>query len=194
MFDKICNWLRSRGVCPDAQDALLLRQHSSAMGIPRGRVIMPQGRPVDHLYFLNSGIVRLFRLHEGRDMTLDFISAGEFVSTAVYVLNRQPSPCGLETMTDIGGLIWNRGDLLTFQREVSVAGQIEQALLDRLLNWNQEREMDVMSLTPEARYEKLLRLSPQVVQQVPQRYIASFLGIHADSLSRIRAKLSRKRS
>jgi CRP-like cAMP-binding protein len=154
---------------------------------------MKQGKPVEHLYFLNEGMVRLYRMHDRMDKTLDFVSWNEFVSTAVYVFNGVPSPCALETLTDVDALYWEKEDLIAIKEKTSCGGQIETILLEKLLAWNQDREIDIMTLTPEERYLKLIDKQPDVVREVPLKTIASYLGVHQDSLSRIRKKLSRSK-
>lgn len=162
------------------------------LNIPKGTIIMPQGKPVEHLYFINSGIVRLLRQGKESDTTIDFVPELEFASTVIYILNEQPSPCALETLTDIEALYWSKEDVLELRGMISATEAIEKVMLERLLSWNQDREVDVLNLTPEERYLKLMDIYPEIIQEVPLKYIATYLGIHQDSLSRIRSKVSRK--
>ncbi len=192
MFEKVCNWFREHGILLSNEEANYLKENTKEIIIPKNTIIMSQGKSVDRLFFLNEGIVRLYRLHNDIDSTIDFVSWNEFVSSVFYIVNRQPSPCALETLTEIKALYWDREEILTIMKEVKCAGKIENTLLEILLNWTQDREIDRMCLTPEERYLKLIKSHPSVVQQIPQKYIASFLGIHQDSLSRIRKKISRQ--
>jgi CRP-like cAMP-binding protein len=192
MFNPIKAWLKSYNIVPTEEDKAIIKKHTHQISIPKNTIIMKQGRPVERLYFLNSGIVRLYRVQDEIDQTIDFVSWKEFVSTAVYVFNQRISPCALETLTPVEGFCWEREDLFVIKEQTSCGAKIEEALLDRLLNWTQDREIDIMSLTPEERYIKLLDAQPSVVQGVPLKIIASYLGIHQDSLSRIRKKYSRR--
>lgn len=192
MFTNICAWLLNRGIRISPEDHTIFREYTRESKIAKHTLILQQGKPADRLFFLNSGIVRLFKIHNGTDLTVDFISGREFVSTAIYVQNQLPSPYGLETLTEINTLEWGRNDLLLFEESTTSCDKIKAAMLDRLLNWTQERETDIMTLSPEERYVKLMDLQPDIIRSVPLRYIASYLGIHNDSLSRIRKKLSEK--
>lgn len=193
MYEYALNWLANRGIYPSANDARLFKAHTRLLHIPKNTVIMAQGKPVEHLYFINSGVVRLLRYTGDTDTTLDFVPQREFASTVFYIRNGQMSPCALETLTDVEALYWSKEDVLSMLAAAESSAAIENAMLDRLLNWKQDREVDVITLTPEEQYKKLLRDLPEVVMQVPLKYIASYLGIHQDSLSRIRNKVSRKR-
>jgi len=191
MFEKVCSWLRSYGIRISPGEEQVLAARTRRTTIEKNTIIMQQGKSVDRLYFLNSGTVRLLRVHNTTDITIDFISWNVFVSTVVYLVNREPSPCALETLTETDAFYWELEDLLYLKEHTKVVSAIEQALLSRLLNWNQDREMDILSMTPEERYIKLMNTQPDVIRDVPLKFIASYLGIHQDSLSRIRHKLAR---
>jgi CRP-like cAMP-binding protein len=192
MYQALKKWLSSYNITTTEADKKILKDHTRQIFIPRNTVIMKQGKPVERLFFLNDGIVRLYRIQNKTDKTIDFISWNEFVSTAVYVFNKVPSPCALETLTDVNALYWEEDDLLAIKEKTTCGKQIEEKLLDKLLTWNQDREIEIMTLTPEERYLKLIDTQPDVVRDVPIKIIASYLGIHQDSLSRIRKKLSKK--
>lgn len=166
----------------------VLMRHTELRHIPKGSVIMPQGRPVRDLYFINSGLVRLYSKVGDTDTTIDFVPEHEFASTLIFILNQQPSVYALDTLTDVTALHWSRETVLYLREKVSCAPAIEAVLQVRLLNWIQERELDVLNLSPEARYRKLFETLPGVTRQVPLKYIASYLGIQQESLSRIRRK------
>lgn len=191
-FHLINQWLKDHRVPVTHADRKLLMRHSSLLRIPKGSVMMAQGKKVTDLYFINKGMVRLHSLVAGEDTTIDFIPEHEFASTVIYILNQHPSVYALDALTEVTALHWTREDVLYLREKVSCAAALETALQLRLLTWIQERELDVLNLTPEQRYEKLFDTYPEVVQQVPLRYIASYLGIHQDSLSRIRNKRARR--
>jgi CRP-like cAMP-binding protein len=192
MFDKIESWLNDHqiGICDEEKE--FLKKHTRITTIPKHTIIMNQGMPVERLFFLNEGIVRLFRRGTNTDTTLDFVTGNRFVLTAIHVLSKQVSPCALETLTEVSVLYWELEDIITMKENTKSAHDIEKVSIEKLLQWNQDREIDIISLTPEERYLKLLSNQPTIIQHVPLKCIASYLGIHQDSLSRIRKKLSRK--
>lgn len=192
MLTHICDWLLQRNIRVGSEDFNIFREHTRETKIPRNTIILQQGKPAPKLFFLKSGIVRLYKIHEDTDLTVDFISGHEFVSTAIYVLSQLPSPYGLETLTETDALEWDRKDLLLFEENITISEKIKGAMLERLLNWTEERDTGIMTLSPEERYVKLMDTQPDIIRSVPLRYIASYLGIHSDSLSRIRKKLSEK--
>jgi CRP-like cAMP-binding protein len=192
MFDSIREWLHQCNVSFSEEEKSLIKKCTGAGVIPRNTVFVPQGKPATKLYFLNKGIVRLYRVQQNTDITIDFISAGEFISSAIYVLNEAPSPCAMEALTDVEILYWERKDIITIKSNSPNAALLENALLERMLTWNQNREVNFMTLSAEERYINLMEQQPDIIRYVPLKYVASYLGIHQDSLSRIRKKIMQR--
>ncbi len=191
-FSNFLDWLQSRHIYPSLADLSFLKQHTTYKRFQKNTIIMKQGRVVSEFYYVNSGIARLFVKHNNEDTTIAFISAPQFASTIHYLLNGQPSPLAIETCTEIKALQWTKADILAFKEQTNFGNKMEQAFTETLLNWNFEREMSRVIHGPEERYRMLLQSDPLVAQQVPLKFIASYLGIHQDSLSRIRNRLLRK--
>ncbi len=192
MLENVCHFFRERDIILTAADkelALALTRHKK---LPKHSILMQQGKPVRRLYFLNSGIVRLFRIHNNNDYTLGLVSGREFVATPLYIQYEKPSSCALEALTDLDVLEWDRDALLSLKQNLSKAHIMEMALLDRLLTWVQDGQIDAICHTAEERYQRLMKEQPELIAQLPLKYIASYLNIHQDSLSRIRKAASGK--
>lgn len=191
-FDKVCAYLQVRGIYLSTDEIRMISSVTVNKFIPKHTIIMHQGKKVNKLFFLNQGIVRLFRVHEGNDYTLGLISVNDFLSTPLFLLNGAPSNCALESLTDIDVLEWSRADVVAIKQQVPKAYEIEQAIMHRLLIWLQDMQIDAVCLTAEDRYHKMLHDQPEVVKAIPLKYIASFLGVHQDSLSRIRKQVNQR--
>ena len=191
-FKKVCDYAQRRGVLFTRTEFNTIRSHTTQELLPPRTVIMEQGKVVKTLYFLNSGIARLYRLHNGVDYTLGIVSVNDFLSTPLYLLNRELSSCALESLTEIDVFIWDRQTVEIMKQQIPRMYDMELAIMDRLLNWIQDSQIDAVCMTAEERYQKIMVEQPEVIQQVPLKYIASLLGIHQDSLSRIRKTLGQK--
>lgn len=66
--------------------------------------------------------------------------------------------------------------------------KLGRKLMESFLIEKEERIIDQLSLTAQMRYSKLLKCYPEIIQNVPVKYIASYIGIQPESLSRIRKK------
>lgn len=192
LYDKLLQFTKNRGFTFNIDECNMVRSFTSYKKVKAHSILMEQGKPVKKFYFLNSGIVRLFRVHNGVDYTLGIVSTNDFVSTLLYLANGSPSSCALETLTETELLEWGKAEVTAIKSQLNRAQELEMAIIDRLLNWLQDHQIDAVCLTAEERYQKLMEQQPEVIRTIPLKYIASYLGIHQDSLSRIRKIVSRK--
>jgi CRP-like cAMP-binding protein len=190
-FQKICSYAQQRNIVFTLEERAQIASNTEHYTLPPYTELMAQGKPVQKLYFLNRGIARLYRIHDGNDYTLGIVSGNDFVSTPLYLFNGAISSCALESLTEVEVLVWDKPTALSLKSTISKMYDMELAIMDRLLNWIQESQVDAVCMTAEERYQKMLREQPEVIQSIPLKYIASLLGIHQDSLSRIRKVVSR---
>ncbi len=142
---------------------------------------------VEHnVYFVVSGIVEAGMIANKEDKIIEFVFPNEFTSSFSSLLSQQPSDVYLTCLTDCEIQIITFSKLREDSKTSLAASQfyiqsIEKAYLQRA-----KREKDFLTLSAEERYLKLVETRPEVIQQIPVFRIAKYLGIHPDSLSRIR--------
>lgn len=185
-FEPVLNWLHSRNIELNRREMSLIRQYTILRTAKAKEILMAQDETVHKFYFLNSGIVRLFRIEEGNDHTLGLVNSRDFLSAPQLVFSNWISTCGLETLTDAELLEWDSNALHTIKKYAPELYKIELAQMMRLLDWVQQNQIEMICFPAEKRYQLLLERQPEVLLNIPLKYIASFLGIHTDSLSRIR--------
>ncbi len=191
-FENVCRFAQQCGVLFTPDEFKRISAHTQHRVLPPHTVIMEQGKVVNALYFLNAGIARLYRIEKGVDHTLGIVSTNYFLSTPLYLQNDQLSSCALESLTEIDVLVWNKENALSLKRTIPKMYAMELAIMDGLLTWLQDNQIDAICMTAEERYKKIMETQPEVIRQVPLKYIASLLAIHQDSLSRIRKTFGQK--
>ncbi|QRQ61607.1 Crp/Fnr family transcriptional regulator [Sphingobacterium multivorum] len=171
------------------ESAVKLEQVSTKITAKRNSLLIEQDKIQKNLYFLASGLARVYYETANRQITLDFVSpGGTLISMNSYV---HDTP-GYENI-----------DLL----EDSVVYQIDQKQLFDLYesdiaiaNWGrkmaelefikaEQRTMSKLFNTAQERYAELLQKYPQYIQRIKLGYIASYLGVSQVTLSRIRANI-----
>ncbi|HAK31471.1 MULTISPECIES: Crp/Fnr family transcriptional regulator [Sphingobacterium] len=171
------------------ESAVKLEQVSKKITAKRNSLLIEQDKIQKNLYFLASGLARVYYETANRQITLDFVSpGGTLISMNSYV---HDTP-GYENI-----------DLL----EDSVVYQIDQKQLFDLYesdiaiaNWGrkmaelefiktEQRTMSKLFNTAQERYAELLQKYPQYIQRIKLGYIASYLGVSQVTLSRIRANI-----
>jgi CRP-like cAMP-binding protein len=152
----------------------------------RKQVITVAGQQENNLYFVTSGVQRVFYLDEqGREATILFTYAPSFGGVINSLLLRQPSKYYYETLSNSSFLQLSFQQLETIMKSrPSVEAFIRKALsisLSGLL----ERIVDLQCLGSEEKFRKLLQRSPHILQLVPHKYLASYLGMDATNFSKL---------
>lgn len=144
------------------------------------------GEIENHVYYIVSGIVEVGLFADKEDKIIEFVFPGEFTSSLSSLLSQQPSDVYLKCITDCEIQIITFSKLREASKTSLAASQfyiqsIEKAYMQRV-----KREKDFLTLSAEERYFKLIETRPEIIKQVPVFRIAKYIGIHPDSLSRIR--------
>ena len=180
-------FLQSTGFV-SAQQAPEIAAHFVPKRLEKHDFLLREGQVCDEYLLLDSGLVRAFANDpDGHDVTTGLYTGGQLVFEVASFFNRTPSQENMQALTATAGwgityqqfnaLFHARPEFREFGRSVLVKGLA--ALKGRMLA--------MITETAAARYQKLLREQPQLVQQVPLKYLASYLGVTDTSLSRIRA-------
>lgn len=152
--------------------------------------ILSVGEVETCIYFLNRGLVRKFvPTGEEKSISIGFFFENSFFSDYNSFLTGSPSFYSIEALTEIEILKINRENLFNLYEKynsINTLGRIvTQNFFLEVLNYM----TDSISLSGEERYKKILAVNPEFIQQVPVKYLSSFLGLHPNSLSRIRSKV-----
>ena len=155
--------------------------------LPAKSLLVKEGALAKKLFFIEAGCCRCwFVTDEGKEVTMNFGFEGSFVSSMETLLSAQPSWYSVETLEPT---VAYSIPLRKFQELKASSGEWQTAygqyIESRLLHY-QQLFIARLKDKPATRYRALLRQHPEIIQRVPQHYIASFLGITAVSLSRIR--------
>ena len=148
------------------------------LSIPSKTILLKEGNVADKLY--------LCFYYEGKDITFQFFFEGDFVASFDSLYKRQPSLFFLESIEPTEVFVIKRDDFYALIETVpSLKKYYEEKLIERFHVY-QQLFLSRIKNTPRQRYEELLREYPNIIQRVPQHYIASYLGVTSVSLSRIR--------
>lgn len=156
------------------------------LSIPSKHLLLEEGTVADKLFLIKKGCLRLFFYNDGKDISFQFFFEGDFVASFDSMYNCEPSLYSLGSIEPSEILVVQRDDFFNLIENDSKARQFfEQALINRFHVY-QTLFLSRIKNTPQQRYEELLKNFPNIIQRIPQHYIASYLGITSVSLSRIR--------
>lgn len=148
-------------------------------------VLSTEGVVEKHLYFVLEGVQRAYFVgDDGQEATLVFTYAPSFGGIADSFLLQTPSNYRYETLTPSKFLrsTFQQLDALMLRHhslERLIRLRTSQALAGVL-----SRQIELQSFSAEARFSALLKRSPQLLQLVPHKYIASYLGMDATNFSK----------
>ena len=157
---------------------------------PKKAIMLKVGQIENHLSFMERGIVRFCIPTEWSDRTFGFAFDNAFVSGYDHFLTQTPSSYQLETITET--VLWSISyhDLQIIYRETEWGERIGRLASEELFLKKAKRELSLLMDSAEQRYVKLFEEQPHLLQQIPLKYIASYIGITPQALSRIRRRIS----
>lgn len=159
---------------------------TEALSIPSKTVLLEEGKVANRIYFIRKGCLRLFFYNEGKDITFQFFFEGDFVASFDSLHEGKPSLFSLESIEPSEVLSIKKEDFYNkIEKIFSLRLLYEKKIIERF-SFYQHLFLSRIKNTPQQRYEELLKEYPNIIQRVPQHYIASYLGITPVSLSRIR--------
>lgn len=142
--------------------------------------------------FVISGVMRSYYINEsGEDITYKFHLENQFFTNYESILLNVPSRMNIAAMRSSEIFLLHKSDLTSLYDKGSFWQAFGRIMTERMYLETITRVEDFIYLSNENRYKKLLEENPEIFQQVPQRYIASFLGITPQSLSRIRNRIGK---
>jgi CRP-like cAMP-binding protein len=162
----------------------------SIVKIKKGQVLTDIGQVESRAYFLNSGVVEIEIQSYQTLKTIDFFFAGEFVCAYTSFLMQQPSDVRVAALTDCEAEVVSYVDLQQSYGQSFLANYVGRIMNEQAYLRKAQREKDLLTKTAEERYNELLIKHPDYIIQLPVNKIARYLGIHPESLSRIRKKLN----
>ena len=157
--------------------------------LPAKAILLDAGNIATDIFFVKTGCLRSWFNADGKDVTLQFFMPGQPVASFESLVNSTPSEYSIETILPTEVAIVNG---LEFKSWVESHPEYHlQGIyfaMERLSSY-QKLFLSRIKDTPQERYELLLKEHPEIITQIPQHYIASYLGITPVSLSRIRSRL-----
>jgi CRP-like cAMP-binding protein len=158
----------------------------------KGDYIVKQGDVCNYVYFINAGFLRFYRIIDGREISTGFIGANEYVSSYDSFLRRQPAFENLEVLEAAELHCLSYDDMQFLYKQYPVYQMFGRVIAEQLFIWINDRTNALLLLTPEQRYENMIKNESELLQRVPQYMLASYIGVTPEHLSRIRKKMMTK--
>jgi CRP-like cAMP-binding protein len=157
--------------------------------LKRKEVLLRQGEVCKQVAFISQGCLRYFYLVDGQEHTGQFFFENSFYTDYESFLSGEPSRQNVGALEKTELLLLRKTDLYKLYEENPKFERFGRLMAEQAYLGVRKRNTDLLNLSPEDRYRELLSKRPKVMTRIPQHYIASYLGIKPQSLSRIRKRI-----
>ncbi|MFQ6602691.1 Crp/Fnr family transcriptional regulator [Flavobacterium sp. C3NV] len=156
-------------------------------------ILLNAGEVCKHSYFVNSGILRSFNINDNIvEHVLSFACEGWWMSDMYSFFSQKPGQLFIEVLEEAEVVSLSKENQEQLYLEIPKLERFFRILIENSLVANQQRLMDNLSLPAEERFEKFTTKYGSLVHKVPQKQIASFIGVTPEFFSKMKARLLKK--
>lgn len=139
-----------------------------------------------NLYYIKNGSLRLYISDENNEHIIRFGYKHNFITALDSFITEQPSKVTIQAIKNCEIQYISKKNYIDFIKSSDELTNIWEQLLQQLIVQQMEREVDILTTSPKERYLRVLKRSPQLFQEVPHKYIANYLRMTPETLSRIK--------
>lgn len=188
MFQRIREYL-SRSVRLSEEEIKIFENSLELRLVPKKTILLQAGEVCNFEAYINKGCIREYFIDDaGIELTLQFATEDWWVSDITSFEDQIPSDMYIETLEDCELLVLTRQSKENLINEIPQLERMFRLMIQRHLSKLQKRLFKTVSATAMDQYIEFVTRYPTISQRVSQQYIASYLGITPEFLSRLRAK------
>lgn len=154
--------------------------------LSRNDYLKVKGSIDTNLYFVVSGSVRIYVIEEDEEHTIRFGYKDNFIAALDSFISEQSSDLYIQALKETQLKVIGKKAYLEFIQGTPENRKLWNIILEQLIFQQMERERDILISSPLERYRRVLKRSPQLFQQIPNKYIASYLRMSPETLSRLK--------
>jgi len=188
MFTSYLNLLSEFSHLSEKSKSELLK-YISTKKIAKGDFVLKHGEICKHIYYVNSGFLRIFYYKNGKNITEWFASPSHFCFSIASFFAATPSNLVIEAIDDSEVIYLSKEGLENLKKTNLEIANLLIELYSGSLIASQKRMESIQFETAKQRYSNLMKEQPSILNKVPLHYIATYLGITQETLSRIRSKV-----
>lgn len=174
-----------------AHDKALCQEHMKIIYPRKDTILSSTGNVPRYHYFIISGYLRKFIYNDSfEEVTIDLNDGSRWMSSYEFFFNRTESNETIHTLSDCILLSISRDAFQVLAEKGDTFSNYCILLFQNIIVKNKLRMANMSTLSADQKYLNLVTTQPNIVKNVPLKYIASYLGMNPGSLSRIRKNLS----
>lgn len=154
---------------------------------PKKHFLIRQDQVAHYLYFIIKGAAREFYDAEEKEITNWITCENEFVTSFASFISGKPSNQNIDLIEDSVLLSISRSDLYNLYDQDRDIERFARLVIEKHYCWLEEHTLFLKSTSAKEKYDNLVKFEPHMINRFPLGYIASYLGISQETVSRIRA-------
>ncbi|MDQ3022303.1 MAG: Crp/Fnr family transcriptional regulator [Bacteroidota bacterium] len=158
--------------------------------VERNEILFSKGQICKHFYFVNKGCIRMFYIEpDGAEITRYFAFEKNFGTALSSFITQKPSREYIQAVEKSEVLSILRNDFYQILETIPFFEKIYRRILETSHDYNSQRIESLLGKNAKERYVELTEQSPGIIKRIPNKLIASYLGISAETLSRIKRQV-----
>lgn len=176
------------------EDIKVLLNEAKSKSIQANEIIIDEGSSLNNIFYIYKGLMRSYHINErGDEITVALYAENQIVASPNNILFDKPARFYFQTLEDSNVLTMNYDVLQEIVEGDPKLEQNRKYILQKIIGELSQRVESFVLHSPEERYIRYVRENPEIINRVPDKYIANVLGITPVSLSRIRKRISTKK-
>lgn len=182
MIDQLIDILNKTPGLEEVKNSIVIKE------VPAKTILLNQGDVSKNIFIIKKGSLRLWYNKDGKDITIQFFFENQPIASVDSLLSGLPSKFTIESIEPSTIAVISKESIKLIKEQLpDFESQFNEFIFNRFRNYAQLFMSRIID-TPLERYNELVKNNPEILQRVPQHYIASYLGITPVSLSRIRKR------
>lgn len=157
-------------------------------------IVQTPNKVATEIYFVNHGLLRSFSVTDGIvEHVLQFACEGWWIADMYSFISEKKGNLFIEVFEDSEVVVLNKENRNLLYEKIPKLERFFRILAENSLVTHQERLIDNLSITAEERFDKFCKKYPTLIQKVPQKHIASYIGVTPEFFSKMKAKMLHKK-
>ena len=176
------------------EEVMAIASNINTREVKKGTILLREGAISRECYTVLKGCLRKYYIKNGEEKTTAFFTEGQPVASFSSYINQTPADHFLVCVEDCLLAVGTKEKEDEMIRQFPKLEGIIRSEMEKNSGKAQEEMASFITSSPEERYINLMNTRADLFNRVPQHQIASYLGIKAESLSRLRKRLQQKNS
>jgi CRP-like cAMP-binding protein len=191
MFDRLKIFFKTKVPLRD-EELNLVDTYFEIKKLNKKEFLLQDGKVCNFIGFIANGTIRHFHIKDGVEKTCDISFENSWVTDFQSFTHNTSCIMNLQAMEDTTVFVIRKVNLYKLYNECNKYETFGRLMAEEVAQRATEIAMSLSSDKPQERFQNLLKKQPDLFQRVPQKYIANFLGVSPESLSRIRSRILTK--